>query len=314
MGLLFIPAFMIFVLRVAQLHVGIRTSYSAWHTFRTYALRFEVLQTLGWYFLSAYIFSEIYIWSAPKSADLNRIKLIPKTDRTALNERPVYLTSFLFFIASVQASFHLYYDYDRLNMPVTKTGAEGSSDQGSHLVVPPTKQLEAQFPLLALSSLKRAIAAAIVSPIIYSIDLGIYPYSVRRFAWSFTRSWAKIFWALPKSNSLPTIRPFHLSVLFQTLLAGFLLTLLWEVANAAFTAYVAQEPLKNERPITYESRDPNGSLLTGLRGKKLQTRVRVRLAQSVEYELTCVFRLLLFGNLSTLQSALRVDARLSLKI
>jgi hypothetical protein len=49
--------------------------------------------------------------------------------------------------------------------------------------------------------------------------------------------------------------------------------LLWEVGNTAFSAYVAQEPLKNERPITYESRDPNGSLLTGLRGKKLQTRV-----------------------------------------
>ncbi|KUJ12091.1 putative acetyl-CoA hydrolase [Mollisia scopiformis] len=48
--------------------------------------------------------------------------------------------------------------------------------------------------------------------------------------------------------------------------------MLWEVGNAAFSVYVAQEPLKNERPITYESRDPNGSLLTGLKGKKLQTR------------------------------------------
>jgi nucleoporin NDC1 len=276
-GLLFIPGFMIFVLRVAQLHVGIRTSYSAWHTFRIYAPRFEVVQTVGWYFLSAYLFSEIYIWSASKSADLNRIKLIPKTDRTALNERPIYLTSFLFFIALVQAGFHLFYDYDRLDMPVPKTKSEASSEHKSLLVVPPTKQLKAKFPLLILSSLKRATAAAIVSPVIYSIDFGVYPYSIRRFAWSFTRSWAKVFWTLPKSNSLPAVRPFHLSILFQTLLAGFLLTLLWEVANAAFTAYVAQEPLKNERPITYESRDPNGSLLTGLRGKKLQTRVSFKM-------------------------------------
>jgi nucleoporin NDC1 len=268
---------MIFVLRVAQLHVGIRTSYSAWDTFRTYALRFDVIQTIGWYFLSAYLFSEIYIWSAPKSADLNRIKLIPKTDRTALNERPVYLTSFLFFVALVQAGFHLFYDYDRLDMPVTKTASDASPDQRSVLVVTPAKQLKAKFPFLVLSSLKRAVAAALVSPVIYSINWGIYPYSIRRFAWSFTRSWAKIFWTLPKSNSLPSIRPFHVSVLFQTLLAGFLLTLLWEVANAAFTAYVAQEPLKNERPITYESRDPNGSLLTGLRGKKLQTRVSAKM-------------------------------------
>jgi nucleoporin NDC1 len=55
--------------------------------------------------------------------------------------------------------------------------------------------------------------------------------------------------------------------------AGFLLIMLWEVGNTAFSAYVAQPPLKNDRPITYESKDPNGSLLTGLKGKKLQTRV-----------------------------------------
>ncbi|KAN0108148.1 Nucleoporin protein Ndc1-Nup [Hyaloscypha variabilis] len=271
-GLLFIPAFMIFVLRVAQLHVGIRTSYSAWYTFRSYALKWEVVQTVGWYFLSAYLFSEIYIWSASKDADLNRIKLIPKTDRTALNERPIYLTSFLFFVALAQAGFHLFYDYDRLDMPVTKTGLQVSKDQKSPLVVLPTQKLKEKFPHLVITSLKRATAIATLSPLIYSIDFGIYPYSVRRFAWSFTRGWAKVFWTLPKSNSLPSIRPFHWSVLSHTVFAGFLLTLLWELANAAFTTYVAQEPLKNERPITYESRDPNGSLLTGLRGKKLQTR------------------------------------------
>ncbi len=307
---------MIFVLRVAQLHVGIRTSYSAWYTFRTYALRFDVAQTIGWYFLSAYLFSEIYIWSASKDADLNRIKLIPKTDRTALNEKPIYLTSVLFFIAVVQAGFHLFYDYDRLDMPVTKTGLEASSDQTLPLVVRPTKKLKEKFPLLVIRSLKRAMAVAALSPFIYSIDFGIYPYSVRQFAWSFTRGWAKVFWTLPKSNSLPAARPFHWSVLIQTLLAGFLLTLLWELGNAAFTVYVAQEPLKNERPITYESRDPNGSLLTGLRGKKLQTRVSREMGCSIirQNRLTCVFRLSLSGSLFTLQSVLRVDVRLFLKI
>jgi len=280
-GLLFIPAFMVFVLRVAQLHVGIRTSYSAWYTFRTYALRYDVVQTIGWYCLSAYLFSEIFIWSAPNRADLNRIKLIPKTDRTALNERPIYLTSFLFFVALVQAGVHLFYDYDRLDMPVSKTGVEANSDPKSPLVVPSTQKLKKKLPFLVLSSAKRATALAALAPFMYSIDFGIYPYSVRRFAWSFTRGWAKIFWTLPKSNSLPSTRPFHWSVLVHTAVAGFLLTLLWELANAAFTAYVAQEPLKNGRPITYESRDPNGSLLTGLRGKKLQTRVSTEIANSI---------------------------------
>lgn len=218
------------------------------------------------------MFSEIYIWSASKDADLNRIKLIPRTDRTTLNEKPIYLTSFLFFLALAQTCFHLYEDYDRIDMPVVKTKPKNSTEPAT-TIIHPAVQLRARIPELAKTSLKRTVTVAILSPFLYSIPLGIYPYSVRQFAWSFTRSWAKIFWSLPKSSSLPTVRPFHYSVLLTTLVAGFLLTMLWEVGNAAFSIYVAQEPLKNERPITYESRDPNGSLLTGLKGKKLQTRV-----------------------------------------
>lgn len=270
--LLFIPAFMIFILRVAQLHVGYRTSYSAWNTFRNNAAKFQVVQTLGWYALSAYLFSEIYIWSAPKSADLNRIKIIPKTDRTTLNERPIYLTGYLVFIAVVQAAVHLYYDYDRLDMPSAKTKLGLAAGQALSPIVPPAAQLKAKFVPMMSSSLKLSVFLTISTPILYSLPFGIWPYSIRKFAWSFTRSWAKIFWNLPKSGSLPTTKPFHWTMLLRTFTSGFMLLMLWELGNAAFTAYVAQEPLKNDRPITYESRDPNGSLLTGLKGKKLQTR------------------------------------------
>jgi nucleoporin NDC1 len=86
---------------------------------------------------------------------------------------------------------------------------------------------------------------------------------------------AKLLWNLPKATSLPLVSPFHWTLLIRTWWGGAMLIMIWEVANAAFTLYVAQEPLKNERPLTYESRDPNGSLLTGLKGKKLQTRVRI---------------------------------------
>jgi nucleoporin NDC1 len=263
----------IFILRVAQLHVGIRTSYSAWHTFRSYSRKFDVIQTLGFYLFSAYLYSEIYIWSASKDADLNRIKLIPKTDRPTLNEAPIYLTSYLFILAIVQAGFHLFDDYDRIDMPVTKTKPEASSNQRAHLVIPPAAQLKTKLPLLLGRSIQRAGITAVLSPFLYSMDWIVYSCSIRKIAWSFNRSWAKIFWNLPKSGSLPSVRPFSVYVLGQTVASGFLLLMLWEVGNAAFSAYVAQEPLKNDRPITYESRDPNGSLLTGLKGKKLQTKV-----------------------------------------
>ncbi len=266
---------MIFILRVAQLHVGIRTSYSAWHTFRSYAFKFQVLQTIGWYCLSAYLFSEVYIWCAPKSADLNRIKLIPKTDRPTLNEKPIYLTHFFLVLAVAQAGCHLFYDYDRIDMPVAKWTNFGDSDQSVSVVTPPSVQLRAKALELARISITRALVISLLSPFIYVLDWGFYPYSIRQFSWSFTRSFAKFFWSLPKSGALPAITPFHWTFLIETFLSGIQLLLLWEVGNAAFSIYVAQEPLKNGRPVTYESRDPNGSLLTGLRGKKLQTRVSV---------------------------------------
>ncbi|RFU36170.1 hypothetical protein B7463_g158, partial [Scytalidium lignicola] len=275
-GLLFICAFSIFILRVAQLHVGLRTTNSGLETFVRYAPRWQTIQTIGWYFFSAWFFSEIFIWSASESANLNRIISGARTGRPNINERPIYLTSFLLLASLLQAAYHLFYDYDRINMPVTKTKPQSSSDQRPHLVVPPRTQLKNEFPRLALSALKRAGIMTVICPILYSITIPIIPFvysfNMRHFAWGWTRMFAKIFWNLPKSTSLPTIGPFHYTVLFRTFEAGFLLILMWEVGNTAFSAYVAQEPLKNDRPITYESRDPNGSLLTGLKGKKLQTR------------------------------------------
>ena len=257
---------MIFILRVAQLHVGLRTSYSAYQTFTRYAARLETIQTALWYLLSAYLFSEIYIWSASPEADLNRIKIPHWTNQRLLNERPIYLTSYLLFLALLQTGVHLFYDYDRIDMPIKKSKPKASSDQPTSSTVPPYVQLKRGLPALASGALSRAVGMAIISPFIYS-------FTIRSFAWNFTRSFAKVFWRLSKSSALPATRPFHWSVLGKTVSSGFLLIMLWEVANVAFSVYVAQVPLKNDRPITYESKDPNGSLLTGLKGKKLQTRV-----------------------------------------
>ena len=197
---------------------------------------------------------------------MNRIKIMPRTDRPTLNERPIYLTCYLLFLGFAQAILHLYSDYDRIDMPVTKTTIVSSSGKTIHTLVSPSTQMKSKVPVLFTRSVIRAALVALASPPIYLL-------TVRSFAWSITRSVAKVFWNLPKSGALPLIPPFHWSVLLRTFTSGFLLTMLWEVANALFSSYVAQEPLKNERPITHESKDPNGSLLTGLKGKKLQTRV-----------------------------------------
>lgn len=280
-GLFFICPFMIFILRVAQLHVGIRTSKSSFHTFKQYAPNFQTVQTALWYLFSAWFFSEVYIWSVPESAGLNRIKLAAKTSRPILNEKPIYLTLFLLFNAVVQAGFHLWYDYDRIDVPLTKIGPEVSSEHPAHAMKLPMLQWKAKAIPLAISCLKRVAIMSVVSPFVYSLDISlpvpiilpIYTFNIRESVWGFTRSFAKIFWNLPKAATPPNELPFHWTMVLRTIIAGLMLTLLWEFGNLAFSICVAQAPLKNDRPITYESRDPNGSLLTGLRGKKLQTQV-----------------------------------------
>lgn len=199
--------------------------------------------------------------------------MVPRTDRFSVNEKPVYVTFFLLFIGVVQAGFHLWYDYDRIDMPVPKTKFVEINGVAQENAIPAAVQLRRKLPSIAASAVQRSLAMTMLSPIVYSLDLGIVP-SFRTMLWPVGRFFAGFLHKLSRSTSLPSTRPFHLNVLKNTFTSGFLLIMLWEVGNAAFSIYVAQEPLKNDRPITYESRDPNGSLLTGLRGKKLQTRVR----------------------------------------
>ena len=88
--LLFLSVLSIFVLRVAQLHLGkaggvakgekgtesatgARTTASPFQTFTRYFFRLNTIQTLGWYLFSAWWFSEVYMWSAPESANLGWI-------------------------------------------------------------------------------------------------------------------------------------------------------------------------------------------------------------------------------------------------
>ncbi|TQS37464.1 hypothetical protein Golomagni_02059 [Golovinomyces magnicellulatus] len=270
-GLLFIPALCIFLLRVAQLHVGYRTSVSGWDTFKSHAFRFQTIQTATWYCISAYLFSEIYIWSASADAGLSRIKSIPRTTRSTLNENPIYLISFFFFLAIFQTAAHLIYDYDRIDIPVNKLKVTGASQTGEALSA--VQKLKARIPSLMLISVRRSVLLTLISPFIYASNLIFYPYSIRRLAWSLNRSWAKLFWTLPKSSSLPTAWPFHWSILWTGATSGCLLIFLWEVSSAAFSLYTAEQPLRDGRTITQKSRDPNGSLLIGLKSRKLQTKV-----------------------------------------
>ena len=71
--LLFVAALVVFVLRVGQLHLGARTTASPFQTFRRKLYSYDTIRTLGWYTLSACLFSEVYMWSASVDANLGWI-------------------------------------------------------------------------------------------------------------------------------------------------------------------------------------------------------------------------------------------------
>lgn len=71
--LLLLSSLAVFVLRVAQRRFQPINTRSPFESFVKRFIRFEVLQTCAWYLLSAWLFGEIYIWSASEGANLGWI-------------------------------------------------------------------------------------------------------------------------------------------------------------------------------------------------------------------------------------------------
>jgi nucleoporin NDC1 len=71
--LLFIPSLLVFILRLAQLHLGPRMTNSPLESFRQYALHLNTLQTVIFYCCSALLFGEVFMWSAPPEAELSLV-------------------------------------------------------------------------------------------------------------------------------------------------------------------------------------------------------------------------------------------------
>ncbi|KAL3468307.1 nucleoporin protein Ndc1-Nup [Aspergillus heterothallicus] len=258
--LLFISSLSVFVLRVGQMHIGSRTTSSAIHTFK-HLFPLHVLQTLGWYLFSAWWFSEIYKWSASTNAHLEWVKRGSPHERASLNERPIYIYTYHLLLAIAQSVAHLYLDYDRVPIPLTERAA--GPDQKTHPIESVSKRIQAELPRLLKDGFLRSFVVAMVCPVAYTFFL-------RRRAWSYAMSCTKLFWDFPRSAAdppglIPPVNPFLIT---RTLFSGGLLVLLWQSTNLFFSIFLSKEPLKRGQPLTTEVKDPNGSLLNGLKAKK----------------------------------------------
>ncbi|OJK03762.1 hypothetical protein ASPACDRAFT_111792 [Aspergillus aculeatus ATCC 16872] len=255
--LLSLCSLVIFVLRVGQMHLGARTTASSISTLKQ-LLPFDAFQTFGWYMFSAWWFNEIYRWSSPLSAHLEWVNRARPHERASLNERAIYLYTYHLVLAVIQSLFHLYDDYDRVPVPVAK---RSEKDKGA--VQSTAKRIQAEFLPTIVGGIKRSLFVALACPLAYSILL-------RRYAWSTALYFAKLFWDIPRSAAHPPgfLPPITPGIIFRSMVSGALLMLCWQSANLFFSIFLSKEPLKRGQPLTADAKDPNGSLLTGLKAKK----------------------------------------------
>jgi nucleoporin NDC1 len=94
----------------------------------------------------------------------------------------------------------------------------------------------------------------------------------RHLLWEYYYSFSRYFISLSKTSRPTGLAPFA-PLVAKFVVEGTLLVLLWEFVNKAFDLYIAQEPLKNNKPITSDSKDPNGTLLNGLKSNKEANKV-----------------------------------------
>jgi nucleoporin NDC1 len=267
--LVFLPALIIYVLRVAQWHVGQRQTQTRAETAQKYLFRKSTVLTLAFYAFSAWLYGEVYIWSRPSESKLGFTDTGRAYERLKLNERPLYLRMLFLVLAVVQTTAHLCNDYDSIRVPAMKPKKDRDD---TATVVPargapkPRQVLFTKLPSILAASASLTTGAWLLGTIFYFTG-------PRHLIWDYYYSFSRWVISLSKASKPTGVAPF-LPLVFGFLVEGTLLVTLWQFVNKAFDLYIAQEPLKNDQPITNDSKDPNGTLLNGLKSKKETVKVR----------------------------------------
>ena len=267
--LLLIPALTIYLLRISQWHVGRRQTLTRAETFQKYFLRTNTVTTLAFYIFSAWLYNEVYTWSRTGKDRLNFTELGRAHERLKLNERPLYLRYLFMTLAIAQAAVHLWRDYDRIDVPAMqprKLGDETSTEATVKRGPKPRMVLLKQLRPMVVTAAGLTLFVTVTGTVLYFTG-------PRQMLWEYYYIFSRNFISLSKTSKPTGLAPFA-PLVAKFVVEGTLLVLLWEFSNKAFDLYIAQEPLKNNKPITSDSKDPNGTLLNGLKSKKDAVKVQ----------------------------------------
>jgi nucleoporin NDC1 len=260
----FFCGILIIILRISQYHPGLRTSDSGAHTFFRYAPKWNTIETFFAYIASALLFSFIYLWSLPDESGLEFITYFT-ADRARLNEKPLFLIAHFVLLGLYQAVLHLFKDVDRLSFGVAKPENGGGKLEDGDVSVQ-VRRIRDRLPAILFYTVNQSVFGLVASCV-------MYPLMVRGPFWKTMMVFLRPLYNLPRTNMVPPSLPYTFSALGRCWLVSLMLLFAWTAANTAFSLFLVKHPLKNGKPLTSDSKDPNGSLLNGLKNKKLSIKV-----------------------------------------
>ncbi|KAL8380871.1 hypothetical protein RB595_005253 [Gaeumannomyces hyphopodioides] len=249
---LFFCGLSLLVLRIGQYHVGLRTSNSGLQTFVTNAVSSRSIWAILAHVSSAWLFSQVCMWSASPSANLGWITYF-NGDRARLNEKTIFFFVHFLVFGMARGIIHVGQDRDRISLGTVKPRSAGGKEWAA---------LWAAIPAIIVASFPVSLFAVMFSAFLYFT-------TIRPFAWSIALMTFRPFYSLPKYNILPVSWPLTVGLFGRCLLLSALLNMMWSAGNVAFSIFLVKPPIKNGKPLTSDAKDPNGSLLNGLKSKKL---------------------------------------------
>lgn len=166
---------------------------------------------------------------------------------------------FLVVLPASQTVIHLSRGYDVVKLPTGQAAEKTELAGDSFSRVVGSMSFSHKRVVKAIS---QAATATAVGTVLYWAGLhGVF--------WNMQYSIARTFFLVPTANGPRTlILGDLLKVLVRSFIQSILLVLLWSCVNTLYNIYIAGPPLKKGQPITNDSKDPNGSLLVGLKAKK----------------------------------------------
>ncbi|RVD81195.1 uncharacterized protein DFL_009069 [Arthrobotrys flagrans] len=235
----------ILVLRIAQLSTTSNKSLSDVHCLLRSVSDRRLLRCVLYYTLSAWLIIQFYLWSTLPSSDLGITTESIYHGHWELNERSLYLGFYAVPLGIIQGVIHIWIDRDYLKLH----DEEKSFTQA--FLESAVKSIQRIGTTIIVSVISGPLSYWMLRPIVYRVG--------RMVVGSFTK-------IEPEEISQPMSD--KIDLFFRSIWLTVLIVIAWESTNLSFAVEFGKGPIKEGKPISGISPDPNGSLILGLKLKK----------------------------------------------